>query len=237
MALTESQEKMVLDNLTLVDHILQKDMHVYPNNQNYEDYQQEGRLGLVLAVKRFDESRGYKFSTFLFPYIKGHMLRYHREFLSRYIHISRRVLELAPKTAKLYYEGYTPKEIMQKLNISEKIYLEIISTISITSIDAPISNHSIKDSETLYLSDVLGMEDKNIADFLGEERVINAIDIVANTYNNDTHKNIWYDYAYPAYYGEKVPEKVLAAKYHISQAHVSRLLNKGKKYLMKYLEG
>ena len=46
-----------------------------------EDIEQEGMLGLVLAARRFDPSRGLKFSTFAHWYIVGLIKHFVRDFV------------------------------------------------------------------------------------------------------------------------------------------------------------
>ena len=46
-----------------------------------EDIEQQGMLGLVLAARRFDPSRGLKFSTFAHCYIVGLIMHFVRDFV------------------------------------------------------------------------------------------------------------------------------------------------------------
>lgn len=65
--LPKEKEHLVLDNLNMVHHILQKKLHIYLNNPSYEDYYQEGVIGLIISAIRFEEERGFKFSTYASP--------------------------------------------------------------------------------------------------------------------------------------------------------------------------
>lgn len=47
-----------------------------------QDIIQEGLLGLWKACKSFNESLGYSFSTYAFPFAKGYMQRFYREEIS-----------------------------------------------------------------------------------------------------------------------------------------------------------
>lgn len=60
----------------LVLHLLNK----YKGNSDFEDILQEGRIGLLTAIKKYDPELGYTFSTFASRYIKGYVLRYFEEY-------------------------------------------------------------------------------------------------------------------------------------------------------------
>lgn len=231
--LTEEERQIVLNNLKLVDYILHHKFNIHQNNPYYDDYQQEGRYGLMLASQRFDESTGTKFSTFACMYIEGYIKRYRRDYIYGQIKYSRNLKDLVSRVAKMYYEGCTYEEIKLKLNITEQEYSDILSILNISSINAELGYD--KEGKSLTLQDYIGCEDKNLLDFLGEERVIECIERVASNIKRIEHKNIWYEYIYPAYFGEKITNQVLATKYNISQPHINRLLNKYKQQLRSYL--
>ncbi|MDN4085936.1 sigma-70 family RNA polymerase sigma factor [Paenibacillus polymyxa] len=69
--------RMVMENQRLVHKAAQKYLEVCRTKRiDYEDMVSEGNIGLLLAARRFDASRGYAFSTFATRYIHGHMLIY-----------------------------------------------------------------------------------------------------------------------------------------------------------------
>lgn len=47
-----------------------------PKLCEFEDLEQVGRVGLLEAIKRYDASRGYEFSTYAWYYIRGAILRF-----------------------------------------------------------------------------------------------------------------------------------------------------------------
>ena len=59
--MTTKQEKIVLDNINLVYYTVKKHFSKYMSN---EDIIQSGMLGLCKAAIKFDESKGFKFSTY-----------------------------------------------------------------------------------------------------------------------------------------------------------------------------
>jgi len=68
----EARKKLVLKNLRLVIHIAKK----YRNQGvNFEDLIQYGIIGLMETVDKFDRSKGYKFSTYAYYWIRQKILR------------------------------------------------------------------------------------------------------------------------------------------------------------------
>ena len=73
---SEAKDKLVENNMGLVYSIAGKMI-----NRRYEmdDIVQIGALGLVKAVKKFDESYGVMFSTYAVPMIIGEIKRFFRD--------------------------------------------------------------------------------------------------------------------------------------------------------------
>ena len=76
----------------------------------YDDLVQIGSIGLIKAVKNFDESTGYKFSTYAVPMIIGEIKRYLRD--DGMIKISRAIKENAGKI------GYAKEKLSKELGRS-----------------------------------------------------------------------------------------------------------------------
>ena len=75
---------------------------------DYEDIFQAGCLGLMKAIDRFDNSLGYKFSTYAVPMIIGEIRRYLRD--NNSIRISRSVRDLAYKALQAREELIREKQ-------------------------------------------------------------------------------------------------------------------------------
>jgi len=72
------RDRIIAHNLKLVKKIANK------FDSEDEDVFSEGMIGLIKAVDKYDPERGYKFSTFATPYIRGTILDYYNRI--NYVH-------------------------------------------------------------------------------------------------------------------------------------------------------
>lgn len=76
-------KQMIEDNINLVYKVYNTKFSNY--NINFkEDRIQQGILGLCMACKRFDKTKGYKFSTFAVSYIYWYIMNYVKDFEFKY---------------------------------------------------------------------------------------------------------------------------------------------------------
>lgn len=71
-----AKEQIVSENLNLVYKVCAR---FYDKGIEREDLHQIGAIGLILAAKKFDLSRGLEFSTYAVPLILGEIKRYFRD--------------------------------------------------------------------------------------------------------------------------------------------------------------
>lgn len=71
----EAFDEFVLKNENLVFLVLRRYKFFYCEGLTQEDLIQEGYLGLIKAVQNFDNSEGFKFSTYAMKVINGYILR------------------------------------------------------------------------------------------------------------------------------------------------------------------
>jgi RNA polymerase sigma-32 factor len=136
--------KLVVHNLRLVVKMAYKYRRAWAN---VLDLIQEGNVGLVEAVRRFDPFKGAKFSTYATFWIRAYMLRYLLEH-SRMVRISRtRVgrklfFRLSKEREKLRAQGIEPgpKLLAERLGVGQSELEEVVQHMdqSEVRLDAPM---------------------------------------------------------------------------------------------------
>ncbi|MDZ5474573.1 RNA polymerase sigma factor SigB [Bacillus sp. 31A1R] len=223
----DAQNQLVLYYKNLVETISRK----YSKGRPYhEDIVQVGVIGLLGAIRRYDESFGKSFEAFAVPTIIGEIKRFLRD-KTWSVHVPRRIKELGPKI-KATVEDLTvqlqrsPKvdEIASVLDVSIEEVLEAMEMGK--SYQALSVDHSIEaDSEggTVTLLDIVGNVDE------GYEKVNQrlVLEKVLHVLTDREREIIQYTYL------ENLSQKDVGEKLGISQMHVSRLQRKAIKKLQE----
>ena len=168
----EKENILVEKNIGLVCSVVKK-----YSNRGYEmeDLFQIGCVGLIKAVKKFDESYNVKFSTYAVPMIFGEIKRFIRD--DGMIKVSRSLKELGIKskavinvlTKKLGREP-TITELSEELGVETE---ELV--FAMEAINRPESLHKIigeGDGNTRFLIDNINCEDE-----MREQNIIENIDL------------------------------------------------------------
>jgi RNA polymerase sigma-32 factor len=141
----DAAAKLVTANLRLVVKIAYEYRRAY---RNMMDLIQEGNIGLMQAVKRYDPYRGVKLSSYAAWWIRAYMLRF---ILNnwRLVKIGttqaqrKLFFNLSKEKAKLAALGIEPShdEIARRLNVEEREVIEMDRRLSRgdASLDSPIS--------------------------------------------------------------------------------------------------
>ena len=176
---TEALNKLIEANLPLVTSISKKFTN---RGYEYEDIYQIGCMGLVKAIKNFDEKYIVKFSTYAVPMIIGEIKRFLRD--DGMIKVSRNVKSLAKKlhfdkealTKKLNREP-TVEELAQFSGMDkEEILFALESSASMQYLYEVIHQD---DGSPVLLIDKLSenaIEDKNITEKLALKEALRNLD-------------------------------------------------------------
>lgn len=223
----EAQQELVLHYQNLVETIARK----YSKGRSFhEDIYQVGMIGLLGAIRRYDESFGKSFEAFAVPTIIGEIKRFLRD-KTWSVHVPRRIKELGPKI-KTTVEDLTTQlhrsprvdEIAEALEVSEEEVLEAMEMGK--SYQALSVDHSIEadsDGGTVTLLDIVGNEDDGFEKV--NQRLV--LEKVLHVLSEREKKIIQYTYL------ENMSQKDAGDKLGISQMHVSRLQRRAIKKLQE----
>ena len=176
---TEALNKLIEANLPLVTSISKKFTN---KGYEYEEIYQIGCMGLVKAIKNFDEKYNVKFSTYAVPMIIGEIKRFLRD--DGMIKVSRNVKSLAKKlhfdkealTKELNREP-TVEELAQFSGMDkEEILFALESSASMQYLYEVIHQD---DGSPVLLIDKLSenaIEDKNITEKLALKEALRNLD-------------------------------------------------------------
>ncbi|HEY9877178.1 MAG TPA: RNA polymerase sigma factor SigF [Leptolyngbyaceae cyanobacterium] len=156
---SEIRNQLVQLNIGLV----RREAHhwLHQSDESYDDLMQVGSLGLLRAIERFDLSKGYAFSSFAIPYIRGEIQHYLRDKGSS-MRIPRRWQMLYHQSTKITRQlqlelNRTPNdaEVAAALEISQEEWQEVklaSRNRALLSLDAPVQD---EDNGSASLGDLL----------------------------------------------------------------------------------
>jgi len=216
----EIQEKLVLRYKDLVGSLARKYSR---NSMIHEDLVQVGMIGLLAAVRRFDETFGKSFESFAIPTIIGEIKRFLRD-KTWSVHVPRRIKELGPKIKKAVDEltrvnqtSPTVGEISEYLEVSEEEILETMEmgkSYKALSVDRKVEADS--DGSTVAILDLVGNEDDGFTNIDQRMLLEKILPILSK------REQLILKYTYFENKSQKDTGEILG----ISQMHVSRLLRR-----------
>lgn len=197
------------------------------SNETFDDLMQVGSLGLIRAIERFDMGKGYAFSSFAIPYIRGEIQHYLRD-KSTSMRIPRRWQALQSQSSRVIRQlqadlGRLPSdaEISAALEITIAEWQEVklaTRNRSLLSLDAPV-----QDEESGCLGDLL--PDLKYRSFqLAQEDQI-RLQQALHQLENRTREVLEFVFLYD------LTQKETAERMGISAVTVSRRVKQGLKHL------
>ncbi len=166
-AIDEAKHQMVKANLRLVLSIAKR---YRGRGMTFDDLIQEGNLGLLKAVGRYDHTKGNRFSTYATWWVRQSIIRgiYDK---TRTIRLPVHFIELKSLFFKVFYELVkelgrepTPQEIAERANLPED-KVQMVLTLS---------------SQPVSLETPVGEDEQRLGDFLEDEASTSALDRCAD---------------------------------------------------------
>ena len=208
-------EEMVAQHTGLVKSVALRLSYVY--GEDVEDLMQIGYIGLIKAIKGFDESKGFKFSTYAVPMITGEIRSQLRD--QGNIKVSRSIkkdIQVIRKVEEMFYAEYgkSPRvsQISELTDFSEERVKQALQAY-----DA-MNNMSDFEDECLIIKE--------------EEKNITRLDIACTLDKLDkTERQVMV----LRYYKDMTQNQV-AKTLGISQVQVSRIEKKSLKNMALFME-
>jgi RNA polymerase primary sigma factor len=166
-AIDEAKHEMVRANLRLVLSIAKR---YRGRGMTFDDLIQEGNLGLLKAVGRYDHTKGNRFSTYATWWVRQSIIRgiYDK---TRTIRLPVHFIELKSLFFKVFYELLkelgrepTPQEIAERAKLPED-KVQMVLTLS---------------SQPVSLETPVGEDEQRLGDFLEDECTVSPLDKCAD---------------------------------------------------------
>ncbi|MEA2083281.1 MAG: RNA polymerase factor sigma-32 [Thermodesulfobacteriota bacterium] len=234
----EAAYQLVTANLRLVIKVAM-DFQKYWM-QNFLDLIQEGNIGLVQAVKKFDPYRGVKFSYYSAYWIRAYILKFIMDNW-RLVKIGttqaqrKLFFSLNKEKKQLEAQGYSPepKLLADRLNVKESEVIEMSQRMEgwDASLESPIREDSDDDQKSLLPHDGPAVEEV-VAEHEIKERMIALLARLRETLNPKEQTIL----SERLLSDEPVTLQVIADQFGISRERVRQIEANLLKKMRKYLE-
>jgi RNA polymerase sigma-32 factor len=227
----EAARRLVVHNLRLVVSIAYQYRQAWINML---DLFQEGSVGLMEAVKRWDPSLGTRFGSYAAYWIRAYILRYLMT-NARLIHVGntragrKLFFRLERERQKLLAAGFepTPKLLAAKLDVDEKDLIEVAGHLA----SREVSLEPRPDEEGIGLAEKLPVSGSSPEDEAARSELSGAVRSLMDRFEtmltDDRERAIWREHLAAA--EEPVPLAALGERYGVSKQRMGQIADKLKK--------
>ena len=235
----QAAQALAVHNLRLVVKMAYKYRRAWANML---DLIQEGNIGLLEAVSRYNPFKGARFSTYAAFWIRAYLLRFILEH-SRNVKVARTragrklFFRLGKEREKLRAMGIEPgpKLLAEKIGISEKDFHEVVPHLDQAEVrlDVPLNpdtkgGASMLDTlRTTELSPESAAHEKAFS-----EDVSSAFDSFALTLKDDRERAIWLEHMTTE---DPVSLSVLGERFGVTKQRMGQIVSALKKRLKTHL--
>lgn len=227
----EAKRLFIKSNLRLVVSIAKR----YTNTgAQLQDLIQEGNIGLIEAVDRFDYTLGYKFSTYAIWWIKQtirHFLAKHMRNISVAYNINDKITKIKKYQIEFYIKNgreASIKELSEHFSVSEKRIEEII----VFAQDTVSLDQNIKDNESITLGDSV-TDNNSISpeDYAFHEKLKDDIEILLSILNERERQIIIRRFGLDGNNSSTLAE--IGKEYNLTRERIRQIENSALKKLYK----
>ena len=146
-----ARERMVTANLRLVPAVARRyAVLIKARGLSLADCLQEGAIGLQRGVEKFDPTRGYKASTYLFFWI--------RQAIARHVHTTGSAIKISQPISELMLQVSRDPTVLAELPERRRQNLEAAQrALQLARLDAPVGG----EGESTTLGELLAGDDSN----------------------------------------------------------------------------
>lgn len=230
----QNDEEAQLQLVNHYDNLVRSLARRFSKGRYYdEDIYQVGIIGLLAALRRYDEAYGRNFESFAVPTIVGEIKRFIRD-KTWSVHVPRRIKELGPRIKRAvdeltnkYQRSPLIVEIAEHLNVCEEDVLETMEmSKSYHALSVDRSLNIDQEGGVITLLDLVGEQESGY-EKVDRQHIINqALQIL-----DEREKRI-----IQLTFFENYSQKETGDKLGISQMHVSRLQRKALEKLKSVLK-
>ena len=219
-----AKSRLIESNLRLVVSVAK---HYVGRGMNFLDLIQEGNLGLMHGIDKFDPDKGFKLSTYVTWWIKQSIIRSLADH-SRTIRVPVHVVELINKTKRISREmslelGHEPslEELAERMDLTSDRIAEILSYDNgLTSLDSKVGDDEDSELSNFVKDDKIISPEQNANRIMMREELDKTLEILT-----DKEKSV-IEYRYGLIDGQERTLEEIGQMYGLTRERIRQIESK-----------